>query len=79
VLLLGETSRILGQWFQKKAICLQGCPFFFFPLQAVILAHPTLRDTFLVADGAGGWRVPRVNETCCKRPALAQLLRDGEA
>ena len=25
------------------------------------------------------WRAPRVNETCCRRPQLAALLRDGEA
>lgn len=25
------------------------------------------------------WRAPRVNETCCKRPKLAELLTAGEA
>lgn len=34
-----------------------------------------LRQVLLVKDG-GGWRPPRVNETCCVRPRLASLLDD---
>lgn len=37
---------------------------------------PLMRDTFFVL-GASGWRLPKVNETCCARPSLAKLLRDG--
>ena len=39
-------------------------------------ADPALADAFLVRDGAspGGFRPPRVNETCCARPALARTL-----
>ena len=39
-------------------------------------ADPLLREAFLVPDG-GRWRPPRVNETCCRRPQLAALLRSG--
>lgn len=42
-----------------------------------MLADPLLREAFLIRDG-GGWRPPRVNETCCRRPKLAELLRAGE-
>lgn len=37
---------------------------------------PQLREVFLVRDGRQ-WRPPRVNETCCRRPRLAALLRAG--
>ncbi|EFN58126.1 hypothetical protein CHLNCDRAFT_141865 [Chlorella variabilis] len=40
---------------------------------AALLQWPAIRDTFLKKDG-GKWRAPRVNETCCKRPKLAELL-----
>lgn len=44
--------------------------------QAAMLGeHPALRDAFLIKTRSG-WRAPRVNETCCRRPALAQLLRE---
>jgi hypothetical protein len=39
-------------------------------------ADPLLREAFLVPD-SGKWRPPRVNETCCRRPQLAALLRSG--
>jgi gamma-glutamyltranspeptidase / glutathione hydrolase / leukotriene-C4 hydrolase len=40
-------------------------------------AYPELRDIFLINDAhTKTWRAPVVNETCCKRPQLAQLLRD---
>lgn len=45
----------------------------------VLLQDPLLRETFFVRGAAGGnevWEPPRVNETCCKRPALANVLRD---
>ena len=45
-------------------------------MQRVVSDFPLLRDTFLVLD-AKGWRIPRVNETCCVRPSLAELLQDG--
>ena len=45
-------------------------------LQRLVSEFPLLRDTFLVLD-AKGWRIPRVNETCCARPSLAKLLQDG--
>lgn len=32
-----------------------------------------MRETFYIKDGEG-WRPPEVNETCCARPALADLL-----
>lgn len=35
---------------------------------------PELRAVFFKADGAGGFRPPAVNETCCVRTALADLL-----
>lgn len=45
-----------------------------------LLQVPELRETFFVLRGAAGgtdeWVPPRVNETCCKRPALADVLRD---
>lgn len=37
-------------------------------------ADPQLREAFLVRDGRL-WRPPHVNETCCRRPQLAALLR----
>ena len=40
----------------------------------VLLQVPELREMFLVQEG-GDWRPPRVNETCCRRPALAEVLR----
>ncbi|KAL4550318.1 hypothetical protein Ndes2526B_g08473 [Nannochloris sp. 'desiccata'] len=40
-------------------------------------AQPGLRDIFLIKDvHKNAWRAPQVNETCCRRPQLAQLLRD---
>jgi len=40
-------------------------------------AHPELRDVFLIKDvHKNSWRAPKLNETCCRRPQLAQLLRD---
>lgn len=36
-------------------------------------ASPELRQAFLIAEGSQ-WRAPKINETCCKRPALAALL-----
>lgn len=39
-------------------------------------ADPQLREAFLVRDGRQ-WRPPCVNETCCRRPQLAALLRAG--
>lgn len=44
---------------------------------ARLLEWPAIRDTFFIRQG-GKWRAPRVNETCCRRPQLAALLRDGE-
>ena len=44
-----------------------------------LLQVPELRETFFVRGATGGakeWVPPRVNETCCKRPALADVLRD---
>ena len=41
-----------------------------------MVQEPALRDVFLVKDG-GQWRAPKVNETCCRRPALADLLQKG--
>lgn len=38
--------------------------------------YPLLRDTFLILE-TKGWRPPKINETCCARPSLAALLRDG--
>ena len=35
--------------------------------------YPEMRSTFFIEEG-GAWRPPRVNETCCARPALAALL-----
>ena len=43
---------------------------------AALLKWPAIRDTFYLRQGAQ-WRAPRVNETCCRRPQLAALLRDG--
>ncbi|PSC67120.1 gamma-glutamyltranspeptidase 1-like [Micractinium conductrix] len=45
---------------------------------AQLLKWPAIRDTFLIKQG-GKWRAPRVNETCCKRPKLAALLKDVAA
>ncbi len=40
-------------------------------------AQPELCDIFLIHDAhKKSWRAPQVNETCCRRPQLAQLLRD---
>lgn len=44
-----------------------------------LLQVPELRETFFVRGATAGdeeWRPPRVNETCCRRPALASVLRD---
>ncbi len=41
-----------------------------------MVQEPALRDVFLVKE-AGQWRAPKVNETCCRRPALADLLQKG--
>jgi len=42
-------------------------------------SYPELQSTFLVPDmhANGGWRAPKVNETCCRRPQLAKLFQDG--
>eukprot|EP00887_Chlorella_sp_A99_P000435 scaffold17.g435.t1 len=45
---------------------------------AKLAAWPLLADTFLFREGRR-WRAPHVNETCCRRPQLAQLLRDVAA
>ena len=42
--------------------------------QIRLLSLPDFRGVFFKADGAGGWRAPRVNESCCVRTALADLL-----
>ena len=40
-------------------------------------AQPELRDIFMIHDvHTKSWRAPQVNETCCRRPQLAQVLRD---
>ena len=35
---------------------------------------PGFKEVFLKQNGTGGWRVPAVNESCCMRPALGDLL-----
>ncbi|PSC72418.1 ribonuclease III [Micractinium conductrix] len=45
---------------------------------AHLLKWPAILYTFLIKQG-GKWRAPAVNETCCKRPKLAALLKDGAA
>ena len=35
--------------------------------------HAVLRDVFYIRDGKK-LRAPRINETCCRRPQLAELL-----
>jgi hypothetical protein len=64
-----------AEWngYDRGAPCLPALP----PcVQRLVSEWPLLRDTFLILD-ANGWRLPRVNETCCARPSLAKLLRDG--
>jgi hypothetical protein len=39
-----------------------------------LLKAPGFKEVFFKPDGAGGWRVPAVNESCCVRAALADLL-----
>ena len=49
---------------------------------ARLKANPHLAAAFLVKDekAEGGFRPPRVNETCCARPALAETLDEiGES
>lgn len=41
-----------------------------------LTAIPGMRDAFYL-QSPGGWRPPKINETCCVRPALAALLADG--
>ena len=42
--------------------------------------YPELQKTFLILDSESGvWRGPAVNETCCRRPQLAVVLRDVAA
>lgn len=36
--------------------------------------YQPLYETFMVREGPG-WRPPRINETCCRRPQLAATLR----
>ena len=38
-----------------------------------LLKYPGLREVFYKAEG-DRWRAPNLNETCCARPALADLL-----
>lgn len=38
------------------------------------MQQPGFRGAFYKADGQGGWRAPAVNETCCVRTNLADLL-----
>ncbi len=45
---------------------------------AVLGAFPAFRDAFFVREG-GGWRAPRVNETCCARPAPSHPRRPPRA
>ena len=37
---------------------------------------PAMREVYLIRE-QGMWRPPRVNETCCRRPALADFLQAG--
>lgn len=39
-----------------------------------LVQRPGFRDAFYKSDGKGGWRVPSVNESCCVRSKLADLL-----
>ena len=39
-----------------------------------LLARPDFRGIFYKEDGKGGWRVPSINESCCVRTALADLM-----
>ncbi|KDD74433.1 gamma-glutamyltranspeptidase [Helicosporidium sp. ATCC 50920] len=42
----------------------------------LLSTYTELRDAFFIRDKAA-WRPPAVNETCCARPALAQVLEQG--
>ena len=46
---------------------------------AKLATWPAIARTFLKPARGGRWRAPRINETCCARPRLAQLLRDVAA
>lgn len=39
-----------------------------------LIQQPGFRDAYYKSNGKGGWRVPAVNETCCVRTNLADLL-----
>jgi hypothetical protein len=39
-----------------------------------LMQEPGFRDAFYKSNGKGSWRVPAVNETCCVRTNLADLL-----
>ena len=39
-----------------------------------LVRQPGFRDAFYKSDGKGSWRVPSVNESCCIRTNLADLL-----
>lgn len=39
-------------------------------------AFPQLRQAYYKEEPNGVWRPPEINETCCARPHLADLLDD---
>ena len=72
----------VGMGYISRMQCLEGC-FHCCRIEAArccacrLLKYPEMRRTFYIREGQGDaqqWRTPRVNETCCARPALATLL-----
>jgi hypothetical protein len=48
-------------------------------MRQLIMNNSALRESFLVPEEGGGWRLPEVGELCCWRPLLADTLEVGWA
>lgn len=43
-------------------------------MHGFVMNRTALRETFMVQEEDGSWRVPAVGELCCRRPLLADTL-----
>ena len=74
-------DELLGPSIELAENGFEAHPYLISALQNADLSrHKALKETFFVYDESSEeWRVPKINETCCKRPMLAKLLRDVAA
>lgn len=63
----GRTTAALHIDADVHATCLPAC----------LQSNPLMAKTFLMSDGKGGWRAPKVGELCCQRPVLADTLMNS--